>query len=133
MSSEISVVGHLTIDEIIYPSGEKRIAPGGSSFYVSVVARLLDSSVKVYSKIGFDYPREYVEFLEKIGVDLSGVVRETSSKTTHYRIEYIGDERNMYLLSKCSKIDIPSKLDSELVYLGPVALEIDQVQVEKIS
>ena len=72
--SDIVVVGHFSLDSIRVPNNFKphRIL-GGAVAYVSTVARRLDATVAVISKVGKDFPETYFQSLRAEGVDVSGV------------------------------------------------------------
>lgn len=53
-------VGNLTIDEVSV-GGERRVQAGGASLYASAAAARLETDVCVVSKVGGDYPEEYLK------------------------------------------------------------------------
>ena len=83
---DIVTVGHLTIDRIVLP---KKPIPkptlGGSPTYVSLAARKLDAKVSIISKVGGDFPPEYLTWLKANGVDLSGLKQVRGASTTNMK------------------------------------------------
>ena len=70
----ILVVGSVALDSIETPFGQVTDAVGGSAVHFSAAATLF-APVQVVGVVGEDYPSEKLAFLEKRGVDLSGVER----------------------------------------------------------
>lgn len=131
MSSKISFIGHLTIDEIEYVDNVVRVSPGGTAFYSSLTSTQLGSKGQVYSIIGEDYPEEYLEILSANGVDIAKIVRSRGAKTTRYRIVYRGGRREMFLLERAPSIEVDEIEDFDAIYLGPVAQEVTMENIEK--
>ena len=132
---KIAVVGHLTIDEIEVECGSYT-SMGGVACYASLAARVLGADVKIFTRIGGDFPRDYLEVLEDVGADLSGVVVGEDERSTKFKLTYMGDRRCLRLLSRAGGIEL-EKLAGELqsldaVYLGPVAWEVDIESISKL-
>lgn len=124
------VAGHLTIDEIEMPRQRIRVAMGGTACYASLGARLTGIDVRILSKIGGDFPENYLRLLRKAGINLDRVERVSSSKTTRFRLTYIDEERTLKILARAPAIKL-GDLD-EPVYLGPVAWEISLDEVKEV-
>ena len=131
-NSDITVVGHFAIDAISLP---KRPHPfvviGGSAVYTALVAKRLDSTVKTISKVGGDFPDAYIWWLQKEGIDVSGVAKLDTDKTTRFELKYSKDlvKRILKLTSKASSItlkDLPDSLRTKAVHIAPIAGEIPQ-------
>ncbi|MEM1655170.1 MAG: PfkB family carbohydrate kinase [Nitrososphaerota archaeon] len=124
----IAVVGHLTIDEIEI-EGRSYTSMGGVACYVSLAARALGAGVKIFTRIGRDFPREYLRVLEEAGIDLSGVISGKDENSTRFKLTYTGDQRRLRLLSRAGSLsleEIACELQSfDAVYLGPVAWEMN--------
>ncbi len=69
-------VGSLTIDSIVAPDG-KAIPRlwGGNVVYAAVGARMWSDRVGIVSRVGNDYPTDFLELLMARGIDTSGVSR----------------------------------------------------------
>ncbi|MEM3922478.1 MAG: PfkB family carbohydrate kinase [Nitrososphaerota archaeon] len=124
----IAVVGHLTIDEIEI-EGRSYTSMGGVACYASLAARALGAGVKIFTRIGRDFPREYLRVLEEAGIDLSGVISGEDENSTRFKLTYTGDQRRLRLLSRAGSLsleEIACELQSfDAVYLGPVAWEMN--------
>jgi len=63
---DIISVGHFAIDSIFLPDRNTPfIVLGGSVAYASFAARRLDTTVSVVSKVGGDFPKAYLWWLEQ--------------------------------------------------------------------
>ena len=103
---------------------------GGTAAFSSIVCSRLAPSeqVSVISKIGPDYPDNFLETLRNARIDTTHVSR-VKERTTRYILEYFdNDERQLTLKSICAPItieDLEDKLDdAKLLYFGPIANEI---------
>lgn len=125
----MTIVGHLTLDEIMMKGGI-HYSMGGVTCYAALAARLLGSDVKIVSNIGPDFPKKYLDLLGRMGVDISGVQIDPNSRTTSFQLNYLGSERRLKLLSRAKNISLEG-VEGEAVYLGPVAWEIDLVDIRR--
>lgn len=126
----ITIIGHLTIDEIVHDE-EILENMGGVACYASLAARAMGSNVKVISVIGEDFPEKYLKILSDTGIDVSGVVKLMGAKTTRFRIRNIGDHREMWLKARAPRIKIED-VDGDIIYLGPVARELYIEDIKKL-
>jgi len=128
--TDVAAVGHFSIDSILLPSRpHSMVVLGGSVTYVSLVAKRLDASASVISRVGGDFPEAYMWWLREEGVDLSGVVKAEAEQTTRFELKYSGDlsERTLKLKGKASPInlsDIPVLFRAKAVHLAPIAGEV---------
>jgi len=123
----LTIVGHLVIDHIFVEGTAYRPTLGGTPTYAGVAASMMGSRVEVVSKVGHDFPDEYLSWLSNRGLDVSGVVRVDGARTTSFRIVYDCSDRRMTLLDACDPLnpdDIPPDLRADGILLGPVANEI---------
>ncbi len=138
---DLIVIGHQTIDEIVLPGRPVRRSPGGSVTFASLAATRMGRSTAIVSRVGRDFPDEYVQWLAQRGVNLDWMIRDRLSETTRFEIRYQEgtEERHLRLVKHCSEIlpkDIPSDAKARAVHLGPVAGEISLEtarQARKIS
>lgn len=129
---DLAVIGHYTIDQIITKEVEPKPTLGGPPTYTSIAARRMGATVTVISKVGKDFPDEYIAWLSRNGIDLTGLAR-VDTPTTRFISKYENEERVLQLKSVCSSIlpeDIPKDLKTKCIHLGPVAREIP---VETVS
>ncbi len=137
--SDISVVGHFSIDSIHLPGqiGSYTIL-GGSITYVALVSRRLDGSVALFSKVGADFPEAYFWWLEQEGINKNNVVKIASDKTTRFDLIYSQDfsSRSLNLKAQGSPIypcDLTSALHSKIIHLAPIDGEISFELAENLK
>jgi sugar/nucleoside kinase (ribokinase family) len=133
---DLTVVGHFTMDYIIGKEIKKpRWTLGGPPTYVSLAAASLNAKVSVVSKVGGDFPEEYVTWLSRLNIDVCGL-KLARYPTTRFIIEYKNGERTLQLKSRCASInpeDLPERIQSKGVHIAPVAREIPVETVLKLS
>jgi sugar/nucleoside kinase (ribokinase family) len=137
--SDVAVIGHFAIDSIRLPSRSTPfVVLGGSVTYVSFVAKRLDATVSVISKVGRDFPEAYMWWLREEGIDLSSVTKLANEQTTHFELGYTKDltNRTLKLKSKASSInvdDLPHSLQAKAIHIAPIAGEISYEVVEHLK
>ena len=135
---DIVSLGHFSIDSIFLPDRDLPFAVlGGSVAYVSLSARRFDVSVSVISKVGVDFPKAYLWWLEQEGIDLSNVLRVDDAKTTSFELKYTKDlsDRKLKLKSKAPSIkveDLPKPFRAKALHLAPIAGEISYEIVKEL-
>jgi len=133
---DLVTVGHFAIDQILspkVPSPEPTL--GGSPTYVSLAASKLEAKVSVISKVGGDFPSEYVVWLKANGVDLSGLKQVREASTTRFILKYGRRGRQLQLESRAPPIsseDVPSFLSAKAVHVAPIANEVSQGVIDKL-
>ena len=136
---DIVSVGHFSIDSIFLPDRKTPfVVLGGSTAYVSLAARRLESRVAAISKVGGDFPEAYRWWLDQEGVDLSGLKKVEAVSTTRFELKYSTDlsERTLHLKSKAPPIgadDLPNPLKAFAIHVAPIAGEVTYEIVEKLK
>jgi sugar/nucleoside kinase (ribokinase family) len=70
------IAGRLTRSYHILPSGQSQEdVVGGSALYGAVGAALWDAGVGMVARVGCDYPEEWLEKMNRVGIDVRGVRR----------------------------------------------------------
>ena len=133
---DLLLVGYLVVD-VIVTRGTLRRRLGGTAAYGSFAALKHRVRPHVVSKIGLDFPDEYLMFLSRSGVDISHVQVSRSMPTTKFKHVYEGEERISYLLSRCEDIllgDIPlEKVKGNPVIVGALVGEVPPDVVQEIA
>jgi sugar/nucleoside kinase (ribokinase family) len=136
---DIAVAGHFSIDTINLPS---RTAPfvilGGAATYTSFAAKRLDATVSVISRVGENFPRAYLWWLNQEGIDVSSVTRFAGEPTTSFELTYDKDlsQRTLKLKSKGVPLtvgDVPKSFHAKAVHLAPIANEITYEVAEQLK
>jgi ribokinase len=110
--SDVLIIGTVALDTIETPFGKVEKALGGSATYASFAASFF-SKPALISIVGEDFPKEYIELLEKRSIDLEGL--EIKGKTFHWEGYYEFDmneakTRKTELNSLAGfKVEVPEK------------------------
>ncbi len=119
MEVQLTVLGNLTIDEIVNKT-TVHVAPGGPAYYVSRAAAYLGAKVRLVSNIGKDYPAAMLTPLSHGGVDLRNVKRDSGS-TTRFKISYIKGTRQLWLLKRGRQLSMAKTMGRpDAIHIGPV-------------
>jgi sugar/nucleoside kinase (ribokinase family) len=138
-NSDVAVVGHLSIDKIILPTRNSPfMVLGGATTYTSFVARHLDATASVISKVGANFPKAYLWWLDQEGIDISGITKLASEPTTSFELTYSQNlsERTLKLKSKSPALapdDMPKDFHAKAVHIAPIANEIPYELVENLK
>ena len=74
MPPEFLVIGRLTREYLLPPTGQPRLdAAGGSLLYAAAGLRVWESSVGLVGRVGDDYPRAWLNECRSHGFDTSGI------------------------------------------------------------
>ncbi len=85
----ILVVGSVALDSVRTPAGYAEEVLGGTAVYASVAASYF-TDVSVVAVVGDDFPEGHVAFLQRKGIDTSGLWRQPG-RTFRWKGEYTGD------------------------------------------
>src|SRR5205807_990662 len=99
------------------------VRPGGSALYSSLAAAYLGARVSVISNVGRDYPRNVLSWINRLGIDVTGI-RKFDGYTTRFKISYGRNSRKLELIHPGRKLR-PSGTPSsfQAIHLGPVFME----------
>lgn len=133
---DLVTVGHFAIDLILSP---KMPVPtptlGGPPTYVSLAARQLNSSVSVISKVGENFPSEYMSWLKAKEVDTSGLKIVKGVSTTSFFLRYKNGKRRLQLKGRAPPIfseDIPASMTTKAIHVAPIANELSLNVIKKL-
>ena len=133
---DLVVVGHLAIDSILSPETVvPRYVLGGPPTYVSFAASQLNSKVSVISKVGEDFPSNYISWLKTEKVDLSGLKIVKGASTTSFFLKYENGKRKLQLKSQAPPIfseDIPASMTAKAIHVAPIANELSLNIIKKL-
>ncbi|MGH7166724.1 MAG: PfkB family carbohydrate kinase [Nitrospiraceae bacterium] len=83
---KLLVVGSVALDTVRTPFGEASEVLGGSATYFATAASYF-TSVDLIAVVGEDFPEEHVKFLQRRGIDLTGLERRPG-RTFRWTGEY---------------------------------------------
>ncbi|QDA30460.1 carbohydrate kinase family protein [Thermococcus indicus] len=86
---ELVVIGHVSIDTIVFPNGRRVNMPGGAAAAVATSAALAGAKVGLVTRVGEDFPGEWLEKLSSV-LDVRGV-QILPGKTIHIYMIYHED------------------------------------------
>jgi hypothetical protein len=75
----LAVVGSVALDDIDGPFGPQPALLGGSGSFFATAASYFTNRVSMIAVVGEDFPSEHVDFFDRQGIDLSGLVRRSGS------------------------------------------------------
>ena len=134
---ELVVLGHVSIDTIVFPDGRKIEMPGGAAAAVATSAALAGARVGLVTKVGEDFPREWLERLARY-VDVKGV-QILPGRTIHIWVIYREDGSvespvEMGVAERMGETPIPEDyLKAELFHIAPIPPEEQLKVMEKLE
>jgi len=134
---ELVVLGHVSIDTIVFPDGKKIEMPGGAAAAVATSAALAGARVGLVTKVGEDFPREWLERLARY-VDVKGV-QILPGRTIHIWVIYREDGSvespvEMGVAERMGETPIPEDyLKAELFHIAPIPPEEQLKVMEKLE
>jgi len=133
LAPEAVFFGHVVIDTVVR-GGARWQSLGGTVVYGALTALRHGYKPSIVSKVGEDFPDEYLIFLSRSGIDISYVRMVRGAKTTRFRLAYRDSERELTLQARAedlSLIDIEVvDLGGKVAVVGPV---IGEVPVEALD
>ena len=138
IAPDIAVIGHFSIDHLKLPKHPQPYTTlGGAVAYVSLATAILGGKASVLSKIGCDFPQEWLTQLSQKGIDISRITKARNEETTSFELTYNQDfsARILNLLKRGSPIslnDLPSSLNAKVIHIAPIADEIPMEVVEHL-
>jgi len=139
---ELVVLGHVSIDTIIFSDGRRIEMPGGAAAAVATSAALAGAKVGLVTKVGEDFPREWLEKLAQY-VDIRGV-QILPGKTIHIWVIYKPDGSvespvEMGVAERMGETPIPEEyMRAKLFHVAPIPPEeqlkaIKRLEGKKVS
>ena len=143
-ASSLFIAGHAVIDEIIDSESQHlpRKELGGALCYSALCLKSLGYETEIVTRVGGDFPREYCRYLlSEAGIDIEEW-RIKDAKSTSYRIDLSGEERRLWLVSRCNDLtfgdfkrafDEVSRELPKVLILNPVAGEVSLKLLKRVS
>jgi len=139
---DLVVLGHVAIDHVIFPDKREIILPGGAATAVATSAALSGAKVGLVTKVGKDFPKEWLNRLSEI-LDIKGV-HILEGNTIHIYMIYHEDGSvdapvDMGVAQKMGETEIPEEyLNAKIFHISPIPPEeqlkvINRLKGKKIS
>jgi ribokinase len=124
----VIVAGNVTIDDVIYPDGLRRMGQlGGNAVYASVGSRLTGAPTEIVSRYGADVPEGLLTDLAALGVSLTSL-RGCDGPTTRSWLIYGRDGERRFVPRATgpmvSATDLPPLDGSPVVLLCALPLPV---------
>ena len=133
-------VGTLAFDTIETPFGKVERVLGGSCTYVSWAASYFTNNINLVSIVGGDFPKEEMENLKKIGVDLEGLEIKEDGKTFFwagkYHLNMISRDTlttDLNVLDDFDPVLPASYRDSKFVMLGNLTPSLQEQVLDQLN
>jgi len=116
----VVVVGNLTIDDVVLPTGVTRMSTlGGNSVHAATAVITADASAALVARRGEDFPDQALTALAAAGIDLSGLVG-IAGPTVRNWVVYEADGRRQWLYRTAPErseqvAPLPADLDREML------------------
>ncbi|NJE46093.1 carbohydrate kinase family protein [Thermococcus sp. GR7] len=124
MRMDLVVLGHVSIDHLRFPGKEEILLPGGAATAVATSAALAGAKVGLVTKVGEDFPGEWLEKLSSI-LDVRGV-QVLPGRTIHIYMIYHEDGSvdapvDMGVAQAMGETPIPEEyLKTKLFHIAPI-------------
>ncbi len=130
------LLGHMVVDTVTH-GGKPRKSLGGTVAFGALAALKHQVKPHIVSKIGLDFPDEYLIFLSRQGVDISHVRVSRSRPTTRFKLVYEDHGRVLYLQARCEDIligDVPlEEIRGNVAIIGSIIGEVPPNVVQAVS
>ncbi|RLF79435.1 carbohydrate kinase family protein, partial [Thermococci archaeon] len=129
---DLVVLGHVAIDHVIFPDKREIILPGGAATAVATSAALSGAKVGLVTKVGKDFPKEWLNRLSEI-LNIRGV-HILEGNTIHIYMIYHEDGSvdapvDMGVAQKMGETEIPKEyLNAKIFHISPIPPE-EQLKV----
>ena len=127
MEPDLAVLGHVSIDHLRFPGRDEILYPGGAAAAVATSAALAGARVGLITKVGEDFPREWLEKLASV-LDVGGV-QILPGRTIHIYMIYHEDGTvdapvDMGVARNMGETPIPEEyMGAEIFHIAPIPPE----------
>jgi sugar/nucleoside kinase (ribokinase family) len=124
---DLVVIGHVSIDTLVFPDGRRVTMPGGAAAGVATAAALAGAKVGLVTKVGEGFPKEWLQKLSSV-LDVRGV-QILPGKTIHIHMIYHEDGSvdapvEMGVAQRMGETPIPEEyLSAKVFHIAPIPPE----------
>ncbi len=133
-------VGTVAFDDIETPLGRAEKAVGGAATYIALAAAQFTEKVQLVSVIGDDFPKDILNYLESLNVDLSGLQVRKGEKSFFWSGRYHNNmnsrdtlDTQLNVLADFDPILPDSYKDAEYVMLGNLTPGVQLRVIEQLN
>lgn len=135
-------IGHFNVEDLVYPSYRKDKTPGGACLYAAMGGYIWNREIGVISRIGSEYPPEYLELLGRLRIQAHMTVLpgETMASVTRYlpgqdRIFTMKNppEKLLELTPSPEDVEKAGIPEGSYVHIGPMDLTLLEGTVDVLA
>ena len=134
------VVGSVAFDAIETPFGKTDKIVGGAASYISLAASYFTKSTNLVAVVGEDFPHEFIQHLNKHGVDTTGLQVKQGEKSFFWSGKYHTDMNSrdtlvteLNVLADFDPIIPEAYQNCEYLMLGNLTPKIQQTVLERLT
>ncbi|MCF8255673.1 MAG: bifunctional hydroxymethylpyrimidine kinase/phosphomethylpyrimidine kinase [Bacteroidia bacterium] len=134
------VVGSVAFDAIETPFGKTDKIVGGAASYISLAASYFTQSTNLVAVVGDDFPNEFIQHLNKHGVDTTGLQIKEGEKSFFWSGKYHTDMNSrdtlvteLNVLGDFDPIVPDAYQNCEYLMLGNLTPMVQKTVIERLS
>ncbi len=134
------VVGSVAFDAIETPFGKTDKIVGGAASYISLAASYFTRSTNLVAVVGDDFPHNFIQHLNKHGVNTEGLQIKEGEKSFFWSGKYHTDMNSrdtliteLNVLGSFDPIVPASYQDCEYLMLGNLTPKVQQTVIERLT
>jgi sugar/nucleoside kinase (ribokinase family) len=134
------VVGTVAFDAIETPFGKTDKILGGAATYIGLAASYFSENINLVSVVGGDFPKEYIDMLNRHGVDTRGLQVKEDEKTFFWSGKYHIDmntrdtlDTQLNVLANFTPVVPEEYKEPEFLMLGNLMPRIQQSVLKQIT
>lgn len=133
-------IGTVAFDAIETPFGKTDKILGGAATYISLAASNFIKKSNIVSVVGDDFPAEYIQMLQKHGVDTTGLQIKKGEKTFFWSGKYHNDmnsrdtlETQLNVLENFDPVIPEAYQDCRYLMLGNLAPTVQKTVIQRLN
>lgn len=134
------VVGSVAFDAIETPFGKTDKIVGGAASYIALSASYFTKSTNLVAVVGDDFPAEFIQHLNKHGVNTEGLQIKQGEKSFFWSGKYHTDMNSrdtlvteLNVLGDFDPIVPPNYQDCDFLMLGNLTPKVQQTVIERLN
>jgi sugar/nucleoside kinase (ribokinase family) len=134
------VVGSVAFDAIETPFGKTDKIIGGAASYISLASSYFTKKVNLVGVVGEDFPQEYIQLLQKHGVNTAGLQIKKGEKSFFWAGKYHNDMNTrdtlvteLNVLGSFDPIIPEAYQDTKYLMLGNLAPSVQRTVIQRLK